>query len=241
MSLLVDCVKFIETYRGRDKIIRLCSYAAMLVGGDNTSPISEKARVIGRELSACRVILRLFDDLPMLAYNLQYGLGSKEKNPCLRVCELGSNLVNQLYYPIEHIAWCADKQLLTIKSGSFWLAGLILWAISLTLQAVKCLLTIARLKRSANRLKKQRYLDGQDQYYENSEQREELWLQLHGVQADIFSQYLLLLQSMADLLNAINWLPKGWLWGGRFGAAKSGLFGLASSLIMLFRHWYSRS
>ncbi|XP_048251336.1 peroxisomal membrane protein 11C-like isoform X2 [Haliotis rufescens] len=233
MSLLVDCVKFIETYRGRDKIIRLCSYAAMLVGGDNTSPISEKARVIGRELSACRVILRLFDDLPMLAYNLQYGLGSKEKNPCLRVCELGSNLVNQLYYPIEHIAWCADKQLLTIKSGSFWLAGLILWAISLTLQAVKCLLTIARLKRSANRLKKQSY--------ENSEQREELWLQLHGVQADIFSQYLLLLQSMADLLNAINWLPKGWLWGGRFGAAKSGLFGLASSLIMLFRHWYSRS
>ncbi|XP_046555818.1 peroxisomal membrane protein 11C-like isoform X2 [Haliotis rubra] len=233
MSLLVDFVKFIETYRGRDKIIRLCSYAAMFIGGDSNSPISEKARVIGRELSACRVILRLFDDLPMLAYNLQYGLGRKEKNPCLRVCELGSNLVNQLYYPVEHIAWCADKQILNIKSGSLWLAGLILWAISLTLQAFKCLLTIAKLKKSASRLKKQSY--------ENSEQREELRMQLHSLQSDIFSQYLLLVQSMADLLNAINWLPKGFLWAGRFGAAKSGLFGLTSSLIMLFRHWYTRS
>ncbi|XP_067653592.1 peroxisomal membrane protein 11C-like isoform X2 [Haliotis asinina] len=233
MSPLVDFVKFIETYRGRDKIIRLCSYAAMFIGGNNNSPMSEKARVVSRELSACRVILRLFDDLPMLSYNLQYGSGSKEKNPCLRVCELGSNLVNQLYYPVEHIAWCADKQILNIKSGRLWLAGLILWAISLTLQAFKCLLTIAKLKKSASRLKKQSY--------ENSEQREELRLQVHSLQRDIFSQYLLLVQSMADLLNAINWLPKGFLWAGRFGAAKSGLFGLASSLIMLLRSWYTRS
>jgi len=70
-------VRLLETYRGRDKIIRLCGYASALIAGNIGGNTAVKLATITKELGRCRMILRLFDDLPMLASNLMYGFGSK--------------------------------------------------------------------------------------------------------------------------------------------------------------------
>ncbi len=43
-------------------------------------------------------------------------------------------------------------------------------------------------------------------------------------------EVLTLLKNTFDLLNAVNWLPKGFLWAGRFPTALSGILGTLSSL-----------
>jgi len=75
---LINLIKYIETYRGRDKVIRATSYLSCLLGGileKNKSNYSQKLFIFMNELNGCRIILRLFDDLSMLAYSLNYGLG----------------------------------------------------------------------------------------------------------------------------------------------------------------------
>lgn len=74
---LQNLVKVLESYRGHDGIIRLVNYVAMFMGGEGNTPSQTKWRTVAKELSACRVVLRLFDDLPMLLHNLSTGFGFK--------------------------------------------------------------------------------------------------------------------------------------------------------------------
>jgi peroxin-11C len=66
----MDLVRVLESYRGRDRIIRLSTYAGMFISGDRQAYMFDRIRAICTDLSGCRVMLRLFDDLPMLLYNL---------------------------------------------------------------------------------------------------------------------------------------------------------------------------
>lgn len=74
MSTLGKCSEFLETYSGRDKVMRLLYYSAQLISGLTNS---KKLDTFSEHLSECRTVLRLFDDLPMLNYTLMYGLGRK--------------------------------------------------------------------------------------------------------------------------------------------------------------------
>lgn len=47
------------------------------------------------------------------------------------------------------------------------------------------------------------------------------------------------IQSAADLTNAISWLPKGFLWSQKLHPSANGLFGMLATLIMLYRNWPS--
>jgi peroxin-11C len=73
-----DISKFLSTHNGRDNVIRMLSYAtklaAALVSSEETVL---KLETISGQLSACRTVLRLFDDIPMLNYTLTYGLGKE--------------------------------------------------------------------------------------------------------------------------------------------------------------------
>ena len=74
-------LSILEKYRGRDKVIRMIQFASMMVSGllDKSTPRNaKKLQTIASQLGLCRVILRLFDDIPMLAYNaFAGGLGQK--------------------------------------------------------------------------------------------------------------------------------------------------------------------
>ena len=69
-------VKLLESYQGRDKIMRTVSFAACLGSGlVKNKELSQKLMRIMTEISSCRTILRLFDDMSMLAFTMKYGLG----------------------------------------------------------------------------------------------------------------------------------------------------------------------
>ena len=73
-------VSYLESYRGRDKIIRLCNYALYFASGSlKRMKGKDREFSIGKlaaELSNLRVMLRLLDDLAMLHFTFSYGTGS---------------------------------------------------------------------------------------------------------------------------------------------------------------------
>ncbi|XP_053906222.1 peroxisomal membrane protein 11C isoform X2 [Cuculus canorus] len=71
----------LETYRGRDRLVRTLCYGCQLAGGTLAGPQTPPSGLPGAllavsaQLSACRTILRLFDDVAMLSHSCSYGLG----------------------------------------------------------------------------------------------------------------------------------------------------------------------
>ena len=61
----------------------------------------------------------------------------QEPNPVLRPLEVVGGLLGQLYYPVEHLAWLRDKEVLPGNSGLLWLVGLVLWACMLVNDIIK--------------------------------------------------------------------------------------------------------
>ncbi|VEN57391.1 unnamed protein product [Callosobruchus maculatus] len=78
IKLLDEICSLLETYKGRDKILRTFCYTTRLIGGlHSNNELSKKLLHFSSIMSDTRATLRLLDDLPMLQYNLQYGLGSE--------------------------------------------------------------------------------------------------------------------------------------------------------------------
>ncbi|XP_069101811.1 peroxisomal membrane protein 11C-like [Argopecten irradians] len=230
-------VSVLESYRGKDRIIRFTGYVATFLAGTTKGKSALHFKTIATELSACRTILRLFDDTSMLAHNLVYGTGSKEPVTVLRVLQLISNFVNQLYYPVEHIAWLGDKKILNIETGRIWLLGLRIWATSLLTEIIKSVIKIRLAKIERKGLQKQEFLEDSAERNGLTEQSQAMSEQLKIVKAKTSEAYLILFQSLFDLINAISWMPSGLLWAGKLSPGQNGICGMISTGIMLYRSW----
>lgn len=63
--------------------IRTLGYCCQLIGGvlveqcPTRSEVGRRLLVVSAQLSHCRTVLRLFDDLAMFVYTKQYGLGTE--------------------------------------------------------------------------------------------------------------------------------------------------------------------
>ncbi|XP_070689025.1 peroxisomal membrane protein 11C isoform X2 [Pempheris klunzingeri] len=220
-------VRLLESYRGRDKVIRTACYGSQLVGGVlsrkaetdvSSQRLGKSLLLFSAQLSHCRTVLRLFDDLSMLAHSRSYGLGAGEEDAGVRWISVLNNVADQLYYPCEHIAWAADAELIKVKSDKWWLLSTVLWGTSLLLGILRSLRVLLLLKKKLKRCER----DGGD----NS--RSWLRRQMRG-------EVLSVLSSMADLSNAIHWMPSGFLWAGQFPNWLVGLMGTVSSLIGLIQ------
>jgi peroxin-11C len=55
------------------------------------------------------------------------------------------------------------------------------------------------------------------------------------MEARMQSEVLTLLSNLADLANAVHWLPQGILWAGRFPPWLVGLMGTISSLLSIYQ------
>ncbi|KAI1891833.1 hypothetical protein AGOR_G00147810 [Albula goreensis] len=224
-------VNVLETYRGRDKVIRTLCYGSQLVGGvlsqktAGSSGVGKSLLLFSAQLSHCRTVLRLFDDLSMFAYSRSYGLGTTESDPGLRWLSVLTNVADQLYYPCEHVAWAADAQLIRVKSDRWWTLSTLLWGASLLLGVLRSLRVLLLLRRRLRKRERTRQMDSGEAHVN---QRSEVQ---HQVQAEVLS----ILSSMADLGNAIHWMPAGFLWAGRFPNWLVGLLGTTSSLIGLYQ------
>ncbi|XP_065278049.1 peroxisomal membrane protein 11C isoform X2 [Emys orbicularis] len=221
---LSSLVSVLESYRGRDRVIRTLCYGCQLAGGvlarksPTESEMGRKLLAVSAQLSHCRTVLRLFDDLAMLAYSRQYGLGAKEEDTIVRWLSVLSNLADQLYYPCEHVAWAADADVIRTNSHKWWTLSTAFWGLSLVLGIVRSLRILFQLRR------KLRNCTG-----ESLEQSQK------ETDAQVKSEVLSILSSMADLSNAVHWLPPGFLWAGQFPPWLVGLMGTISSLIGVYQ------
>ncbi|XP_037680374.1 peroxisomal membrane protein 11C isoform X2 [Choloepus didactylus] len=228
MAALSGLVAALESYRDRDRLIRTLGYCCHLIGGvlmeqsAARSEVGTRLLALSTELSHCRTVLRLFDDLAMFAYTKQYGLGTKEEDVFVRWVSVLGNLADQLYYPCEHVAWAADTKVLHVDSARWWALSTALWGLSLLLGIAKSLWMALRLRQ-----KLRSPMTAFTSQLPRSKRR--------AMEAQIRSEVLTLLSNLADLGNAVHWLPPGVLWAGRFPPWLVGLLGTVSSLLSMYQ------
>ncbi|XP_026526596.1 peroxisomal membrane protein 11C [Notechis scutatus] len=220
-------VSELETYRGRDRVIRTICYGCQLAGGilvarrqPGEPSLGQGLLAVSAQLSHCRTVLRLFDDLAMLSYSCQYGLGNKEKDTAMRWLSIFNNVADQLYYPCEHVAWAADAEIIHANSSRWWTLSTTLWGFSL-------LLGIARSLRILLLLRRKQHTESRDFYQKT--------------RAEMHIQALTIISNLADLANAIHWLPPGILWAGKFSPWFVGLMGSISSFIGIYQNYAGAS
>uniref|UniRef100_A0A452DYI3 Peroxisomal biosis factor 11 gamma n=1 Tax=Capra hircus TaxID=9925 RepID=A0A452DYI3_CAPHI len=226
MVALSDLASALESYRGRDRLIRTLGYCCQLVGGvlveqcPARSEVGTRLLALSSQLSHCRMVLRLFDDAAMFVYTKQYGLGAEEEDVFVRCVSILSNLADQLYYPCEHVAWAADAKILHVDSARWWTLSTTLWGLSLLLGVARSLWMVLKLRHSLPVLRPPHRLT-------RGKRR--------TVETQICSEVLTLLSNLADLANAVHWLPPGVLWAGRFPQWLVGLLGTLSSLLSVYQ------
>ncbi|XP_065098205.1 peroxisomal membrane protein 11C-like [Paramisgurnus dabryanus] len=118
-------VNMLESYRGRDKVIRTLCYGSQLVGGvlaskNTPSSLGKSLLLFSAQLSQCRTTLRLFDDLSMLAYSTSYRLGAPEEDSLVWWMSVLTIVADQLYYSCVHVAWAAGAERIKTKSDKWW-------------------------------------------------------------------------------------------------------------------------
>ncbi|XP_004689033.1 PREDICTED: peroxisomal membrane protein 11C [Condylura cristata] len=214
---------------GEKPEIRTLGYGCQLVGGvlveqcPARSEVGTRLLVLSSQLSHCRTVLRLFDDLAMLVYTAQYGLGAEGEDAFVRCVSVLGNLADQLYYPCEHVAWAADAKILHVDSARWWTLSTSFWGLSLLLGTARSLWMVLKLRR---RLRSPAE-GGAASRLPRSKRR--------ALQAQARSELLALLSNLADLANAVHWLPPGVLWAGRFPPWLVGLLGTTSSLLSVYQ------
>ncbi|KAM9244202.1 peroxisomal membrane protein 11C isoform 1-T1 [Dugong dugon] len=228
MASLSGLASALESYRGRDRLIRTLGYCCQLVGGvlveqcPAKSDMGTRLLALSAQLSRCRTVLRLFDDLAMFAYTKQYGLGTEEEDLFVRWVSVLGNLADQLYYPCEHVAWAADAKILRVDAAHWWALSTAFWGLSLLLGIARSLWMVLKLRR---RLRSPTVaFPG---WPPRSKQR--------TLEAQIRLETLTVLSNLADLANAVHWLPPGVLWAGCFPPWLVGLLGTVSSLLSVYQ------
>ncbi|XP_072803924.1 peroxisomal membrane protein 11C isoform X2 [Vicugna pacos] len=158
----------------------------------------------------------------MFVYTKQYGLGAEEEDIFVRCVSVLGNLADQLYYPCEHIAWASDAKILHVDSARWWTLSTAFWGLSLILGIARSLWIVLKLRQR---------LRSPPAAFTSQRPRGKR----RTVEAQIRSEALALLSNLADLANAVHWLPPGILWAGRFPPWLVGLLGTVSSLLSVYQ------
>ncbi|XP_072379914.1 peroxisomal membrane protein 11C [Diabrotica undecimpunctata] len=224
-NVLNEICELLETYKGRDKILRTLSYVTKLIGGvQKNEALAKKFFIFSSQMSGARATLRLLDDLPMIQYNLQYGTGKNEPDKFMSQLGVLTNIIDQLYYPIEKMSWFAEHKLITGVDNNKWdTASSVCWVISTYLTLVKTLRYIAVLEKHKNSI---------------------LPLQSIPIEKVLLTQKYEILTAIRlclDFIHAVNTLPPGFLWSSKLKVWHVGFIGTLSSLLGIYQIFYKRS
>jgi peroxin-11C len=230
MNALNDVCDMLDTYTGRDKVIRTLCYTAKLAAGiyaKSDPEYSNKLGLFSSKMSATRATLRLLDDLPMLQYSIEYGLGRKEPDRVMSVIGILRNAIDHVYYPIEKICWLAEHNLLNVKDPSKWdTLSSLCWVASIYLNLIKTirgLQVIEKHKKCIDKL-------------EN-----ETSANLNRLLAKQRMEMITVFRLTLDLVHAGSTLPKGFFLGGKLESWHVGLIGTVSSFIGLYQYFAAKS
>lgn len=116
-------------------------YSAKLVAGYHAKRNPELAKryaTASSRISGARATLRLIDDIPMIQYALEYGLGENEPDRVMQVLGVTANIVDLLYYPIEKVCWLAEHKIVDVKNADNWdNVNSIFWVLSVYLNLMR--------------------------------------------------------------------------------------------------------
>ncbi|CAG9768901.1 unnamed protein product [Ceutorhynchus assimilis] len=224
MNILDETCAILETYKGRDKVIRTLCYLSRLLGElQSDSELQKKFNIFGSSMSGTRTTLRLFDDILVLRNNLQYGFGKNEPDKYMAILGITSNLIDQCYLPVEKISWLAKHRLLTGINNSKWeTASSACWVTTSYLTILKTIRYLYLLEKHKECL---------DQVPSISPEK------LHCLKT---YHLLTLCRAFMDFTHAVNTLPPGFLWSSQLKSWTVSLIGTTSSVLGLYLILYKK-
>ncbi|XP_075976304.1 peroxisomal membrane protein 11C-like [Anticarsia gemmatalis] len=216
-SIVEDVCELLDSYNGRDKVVRLACYACKLYGCVKDEKPWQKA---GSQLSSARMMLRLFDDVPMIRHTYNYGLGRHEATTTAAILGVIANMVDQAFLPVEKACWLYDVGVLKLSERNAEILDTVstaLWAASLFISLIQTSRTIRQLWWSRDCLQNSSEDGGAD-----ARKHLDVRLALQGVTAG---------KLCLDITHAVSCLPAGCLWGEKIGATKVATIATTSSVI----------
>lgn len=212
---------YLDTYAGRDKILRTLSYATKFLTISTSSKSTEKKlKIFSSQMSEGRMILRMLDDLPTFNHVITYGFGKKETDSLIRWSQIMQNAVDMTYCFIEHIYWAGLRNIISINIDKWDVATTWFWIISLHLSLVKSLRKIQNVQKCKIHL---------------GENNPNAQVALEALGKKRNFELLTCTRLMLDISYAVSYLPAGILWGDRLKTWHVGALGTISSLIGLYQ------
>ncbi|XP_032515877.2 peroxisomal membrane protein 11C-like [Danaus plexippus] len=213
-SIVDDICELLESYNGRDKVVRLACYTCKLYGCIQGNKPWQTA---GSKLSGARLMLRLFDDIPMIRHTYNYGLGRHESTKIAALLGVLANIVDQIFLPVEKACWLNDLGILQLSAKTadrLEIVSTALWAISLYISLIQTFRSMRHIWWSRDCLSSE----------DASVARKNLDMRL--LLSSVTAAKLCL-----DITHAVSCLPSGCLWGEKIGATKVAAIATTSSVI----------
>lgn len=122
--------------------MRTLCYTTKLVSAiqlqQGNEDLAKKFAIFSSKMSQTRANLRLLDDLPMVQYSMDYGLGEKEPDQLMASIGVVTNIIDHLYYPVDKICWLIEQKIINVKDSERWdTINSILWVSSIYLNLMK--------------------------------------------------------------------------------------------------------
>ncbi|GLV44083.1 Peroxin 11c [Carabus blaptoides fortunei] len=225
-SILEEICNLLDTYKGRDKILRTLCYSTKLIGGlAKDDLLAKRFQVFSSQMSATRATLRLLDDLPMLKYTLEYGFGKEEPDRIMSSLGVITNIIDQVYYPIEKISWLAEHRLISADGEKWDVVSSIFWVTSIYLTLMKSLRYMSYLQKN----KMHATMDA------------EFKVNLIKIIGRQKLEALTCIRLSLDLIHAISTLPPGFLWSSKLKSWHVGFIGTLSSVLGIYQIFVKKS
>ncbi|KAI5634443.1 peroxisomal biogenesis factor 11 (PEX11) domain-containing protein [Phthorimaea operculella] len=218
-GLVEDISELLDSYNGRDKVVRLGCYGLKLYGCLRNDTPWQKA---GSRLSEARLILRLFDDIPQLRHTYNYGLGRHESSKIAATLGVLANIVDQAFLPVEKVCWLYDCGILKLSDQTATTLDTIstaLWAAGLYISFLQTIRLIRQLWWSRDCLQ-----NGTESGSTSAKRNLDVRLILQSITAG---------KLLLDITHAVSCLPEGVMWGGKIGSTKVAAIATTSSVIGL--------
>ncbi|EDW80527.2 uncharacterized protein Dwil_GK11520 [Drosophila willistoni] len=227
-KFVIEFCDIIDSYGGRDKVMKALCYSAKLVAGYHAKRNPELAKryaIASSKISGARATLRLIDDIPMIQYALEYGLGENEPDKIMAILGVTANIVDLLYYPIEKICWLSEHKIVDVKHADGWdNLNSIFWVLSVYLNLMRTMRNFTLNQEKLNRSHK--------------------LCDPNSIDTKSLAKHRLELMSIVrislDFVHAVSTLPKGYLWGGKLTTFQVGAIGTLSAGLGIYQIFAKR-
>ncbi|KAH8382676.1 hypothetical protein KR009_004814 [Drosophila setifemur] len=227
------------------KVMKALCYSAKLVAGYHAKrnpDLAKRYATASSKISGARATLRLIDDIPMIQYALEYGLGENEPDRVMAVLGVTANIVDLIYYPIEKVCWLAEHKIVDVKNADSWdNVNSIFWVLSVYLN-------LMRLVIMSNKYYNFNYhLFSTFRTMRNfslNQEKLNRTANLSDLDSKTVGKHRLEMVSIArislDFVHAVSTLPKGYLWGGKLTTFQVGAIGTISAGLGIYQIFAKR-